>query len=50
MNVFLGKILGTLIGFSALGVVGGFVGFLVGHLFDSGLLRAIRMTGPRWAS
>jgi len=46
MNVFLGKILGTLIGFSALGVVGGFVGFLVGHLFDSGLLRAIRMTGP----
>ena len=46
MNVFLGKILGTLIGFSALGAIGAFVGFFVGHLFDSGLLRAIRMTGP----
>ena len=46
MNVYTGKILGTLLGFLALGVIGGLVGFFVGHLFDSGLVRAIRMTGP----
>ena len=46
MNIFLGKILGTLVGSAALGVIGGLVGFFVGHLFDSGLLRAIKMSGP----
>ena len=46
MNVYTGKILGALLGFLALGVIGGLVGFFVGHLFDSGLVRAIRMTGP----
>ena len=46
MNVYTGKILGSLLGFLTLGVIGGLVGFFVGHLFDSGLVRAIRMTGP----
>ena len=46
MNVYTGKILGSLIGFLTLGVIGGLVGFFAGHLFDSGLVRAIRMTGP----
>ena len=46
MNVYTGKILGSLLGFLTLGVVGGLVGFFVGHLFDSGLVRALRMTGP----
>ena len=41
MNVFTGKILGSLLGFLTLGVIGGLVGFFVGHLFDSGLVRAI---------
>ena len=46
MNVYTGKILGSLLGFLTLGVIGGLVGFFVGHLFDSGLVRASRMTGP----
>ena len=46
MNVYTGKILGSLLGFLTLGVIGGLVGFFVGHLFDSGLVRALRMTGP----
>lgn len=46
MNVYTGKIIGSLLGFLTLGVIGGLVGFFVGHLFDSGLVRAIRMTGP----
>ena len=46
MNVYTGKILGSLLGFLALDVIGGLVGFFVGHLFDSGLVRALRMTGP----
>ncbi len=37
MNVYTGKILGSLLGFLTLGVIGGLVGFFVGHLFDSGL-------------
>lgn len=46
MRVYTGKVLGAFLGFVTLGVVGGLVGFFVGHMFDSGLVRAIRMTGP----
>jgi DnaJ like chaperone protein len=46
VNFYTGKILGVVFGFLTLGVIGALVGFLVGHLFDSGLVRAIRMTGP----
>ncbi len=45
MNVYTGKILGSLLGFLTLGVIGSLVGFFIGHLFDSGLVRALRMTG-----
>jgi len=45
MNVYTGKILGSLLGFLTLGVIGGLVGFFIGHLFDSGLVRALHMTG-----
>ena len=46
MRVYTGKVLGAFLVFVTLGVVGGLVGFFVGHMFDSGLVRAIRMTGP----
>ena len=46
MRVYTGKVLGAFLGFVTLGVVGGLVGFFVGHMFDSGLVRAIRRTGP----
>ena len=45
MNAYTGKILGSVLGFLTLGVIGGLAGFFVGHLFDSGLVRALRMTG-----
>ena len=36
MNAYTGKILGSVLGFLTLGVIGGLAGFFVGHLFDSG--------------
>lgn len=45
-SIVAGKILGVFFGYITLGVAGALVGFFVGHLFDVGLWRAVRLSGP----
>ncbi|MCH1553138.1 MAG: co-chaperone DjlA [Luminiphilus sp.] len=45
-SIVAGKILGVFFGYITLGVAGALVGFFVGHLFDAGLWRAVRLSGP----
>ncbi len=44
--MFFGKVIGGIIGFLVLGVVGLVLGVFVGHLFDNGLLRTLRYASP----
>lgn len=44
--MFYGKVIGGIIGFLVLGVLGLLIGVFVGHLFDNGLVRTLRYASP----
>jgi DnaJ like chaperone protein len=45
--MYYGKIIGGLIGFLVLNVFGLVIGVFIGHLFDSGLMKALRFASPQ---
>ncbi len=46
MVFYLGKLIGSFLGFFAFQMPGALVGLFVGHLFDLGIGRALRFSGP----
>ena len=44
--MFYGKLIGGVLGFLVLGIIGLIIGVFVGHLFDSGLVKTLRYASP----